>query len=61
MKVTVRWTEDDRIPDLWKERIVEIPKYPEQYMGAFAVHLHPGDIVKVLATSEPGSKLMEFN
>lgn len=52
MKVTVRWTEDERIPDSWKERVVEIPKYTKEDMGAFAVHFYPDDTVKVLVTSK---------
>ena len=52
MGVTVRWTEDDRIPDLWKERIVNVPKYTKQDIGSFAVHFYPDDTVKVLVTSK---------
>ena len=52
MKVTVRWTADDRVPDLWIERVVEIPKYTTQDMGAFAVHFFPNDTVKVLVTAK---------
>jgi hypothetical protein len=52
MNVTVRWTKDDRVPDLWKERVVDVPKYTEQDFGAFAVHFYPGDIVKVLVTAK---------
>jgi hypothetical protein len=52
MKVTVRWTEDERVPDLWKERVVDIPEYTKQDIGAFAVHFYPGEIVKVLVTSK---------
>lgn len=52
LKVTVRWTADDRLPDLWKERVVTVPKYGEQDLGAFAVHFYPGDIVKVLVTTK---------
>lgn len=52
MKVTVRWTEDDRLPDAWKERIVHAPKYTKQDIGAFAVHFYPDDIVKVLVKSK---------
>lgn len=50
LKVTVRWTADDRLPDSWKERVVVVPKYTQQDLGAFAVHFFPGDIVKVLVT-----------
>lgn len=50
-KVTVRWIGDDRGPDLWKERIVEVPNYTEKDIGAFAVHFYPGDVVKVLVTT----------
>jgi hypothetical protein len=52
MKVTVRWTGDDRVPDSWKERVVDVPKYTEQDFGAFAVHFYPGDIIKVLVTAK---------
>jgi hypothetical protein len=52
MKVTVRWTGDERIPDSWKERIVDVPKYTKQDFGAFAVHFYPDDTVKVLVTSK---------
>lgn len=52
MKVTVRWTEDDRVPELWKERIVDVPCYTEQDIGAFAVHFYPDDTVKVLVTTK---------
>lgn len=52
MKVTVRWTGDDRVADLWKERVVDVPKYTEHDFGAFAVHFYPGDIVKVLVTAK---------
>jgi hypothetical protein len=52
MKVTVRWTEDDRIPDLWKERVVDVPEYTKQDIGGFVVHFYPGDIVKVLVTTK---------
>jgi hypothetical protein len=52
MKVTVRWTEDDRIADLWKERIVDVPEYTKQDIGGFVVHFYPGDIVKVLVTAK---------
>jgi hypothetical protein len=52
MKVTVRWTEDDRFPDGWKERIVGVPEYTEQNFGSFVVHFYPGDIVKVLVTDK---------
>ena len=52
MKVTVRWTADDRVPDLWKERVVDIPEYTKDDMGAFAVHFYPDDSVKVLVTSK---------
>lgn len=52
MKVTVRWTADDRVPDLWKQRVVDIPKYTNQDMGAFTVHFYPDDTVKVLVTSK---------
>lgn len=52
MKVTVRWAEDERISDSWKERIVEIPKYTKQDISTFAVHFYPGNTVKVLVTSK---------
>ena len=52
IKVTVRWTEDERVPGSWKERVVEVPKYTKQDIGAFAVHFYPGDIVKVLVTTK---------
>jgi len=52
MKVTVRWTDDDRVPDSWKERIVDVPEYTKQDMGAFAVHFYPDDTVRVLVTSK---------
>jgi hypothetical protein len=52
MKVTVRWTDDDRVPDSWKERVVDVPEYTKQDMGAFAVHFYPDDTVKVLVTSK---------
>jgi hypothetical protein len=52
MKVTVQWTEDERIPESWKKRVVEIPEYTKQDMGAFAVHFYPDDTVKVLVTSK---------
>jgi Protein of unknown function (DUF3304) len=52
MKVTVRWTGDERLPDSWKERVVEIPKYTKEDIGAFAVHFYPDDSVKVLVTSK---------
>lgn len=51
MNVTVRWTEDDRLPGTWKERIVDVPKYTKDDIGAFAVHFYPNDTVKVLVTS----------
>lgn len=50
MKVTIRWTKDERIPSLWKEQIVEVPKYATQDIGAFVVHFYPDNIVKVLVT-----------
>jgi hypothetical protein len=50
MKVTIRWTADDRVPDLWKERVVVVPEYTEQDIGNFAVHFYPDDSVKVLVT-----------
>jgi hypothetical protein len=52
MKVTVRWTEDDRVPDLWKERVVTVPRYTKQDIGTFAVHFYPDDTVKVLVTTK---------
>jgi hypothetical protein len=52
MKVTIRWMEDGLVPSPWKERVVDVPKYTEQDLGAFAVHFYPGDIVKVLVTSK---------
>lgn len=52
MKVTVRWTEDERIPDSWKERVVDVPEYTNQDIGAFAVHFYPDDTVKVLVTAK---------
>lgn len=52
MKVTVRWTGDERIPDSWKERVVEVPRYTKEDMGTFAVHFYPDDTVKVLVTSK---------
>lgn len=51
LRVTVRWTADDRVPNLWKERVVEVPKYTERDFGTFAVHFYPDDTVKVLVTS----------
>jgi hypothetical protein len=50
MKVTVRWTADERVPELWKERIVAVPEYTEQDIGAFVAHFYPDDSVKVLVT-----------
>lgn len=52
MKVTVRWAEDERIPDSWKERVVDIPRYTKQDISTFAVHFYPDDSVKVLVTSK---------
>lgn len=52
MKVTVRWTENERIPDSWKERVVDVPEYTNQDIGAFAVHFYPDDTVKVLVTAK---------
>jgi hypothetical protein len=52
MKVTVRWTEDDRVSGGWKERVVGVPEYTEQNFGSFVVHFYPGDIVKVLVTQK---------
>lgn len=52
MKVTVRWAEDGFVPGPTKERVVDIPEYTQQDMGAFAVHFYPGDIVKVLVTTK---------
>lgn len=52
MKVTVRWTDDDRVTDSWKERVVDVPEYTKQDMSAFAVHFYPDDTVKVLVTSK---------
>ena len=52
MKVTVRWTKDDRFPDLWKKQVVNVPEYTKQDISALAVHFYPGDIVKVLVTSK---------
>lgn len=52
MKVTVRWTEDERIPDSWKKRVVDIPRYTKQDISTFAVHFYPDDTVKVLVTSK---------
>ena len=52
MKVTVRWTKDDRFPDLWKQRVVTVPKYTRKDISIFAVHFYPDDTVKVLVTSK---------
>jgi hypothetical protein len=52
MKVTVRWTEDERLPGSWKERVVDVPEYTKQDVGAFVVHFFPGNIVKVLVTTK---------
>lgn len=52
MKVTVRWSEDGLVPGPMKERIVDVPEYTKQDIGAFAVHFYPGDIVKVLVTAK---------
>lgn len=52
MKVTVRWVEDAYVLGPWKERVVNVPEYTQQDMGAFAVHFYPGDTVKVLVTSK---------
>lgn len=50
MTVTVRWTADERLPDAWKEKVVAVPEYTQQDLGAFVVHFYPGDTVKVLVT-----------
>jgi hypothetical protein len=50
MKVTIRWTEDERVPGSWKERIVAVPEYTKQDIGEFVVHFYPDDTVKVLVT-----------
>jgi hypothetical protein len=52
MKVTVRWTADERLPSSWKERVVAVPAYTKQDFGAFVVHFYPGDVVKVLVTAK---------
>lgn len=52
LKVTVRWTEDGLVPGPWKEKVVNVPEYTKQDIGAFAVHFYPGDIVKVLVTTK---------
>ena len=52
MKVTVLWTKDDRIPDLWKQRVVDVPEYTKKDIGTFAVHFYPDDTIKVLVTSK---------
>jgi len=52
MKVTVRWTSDERLPDAWKERVVNVPAYTKQDIGSLVVHFYPGDIVKVLVTAK---------
>ncbi len=52
MRVTVGWTADDRRQDAWKERIVEVPRYAKNEIGAFVVHFYPGDVVKVLVTDK---------
>ena len=51
-KVTVRWTKDDRVPDLWKQRVVDVPEYSQKDISTFAVHFYPDDTVKVLVTSK---------
>jgi hypothetical protein len=51
LKVTVRWTADQRVPNLWKERVVGVPKYTNKDFGGFVVHFYPDDTVKVLVTS----------
>ena len=51
-RVIVRWTSDERVPDLWKERIVAVPEYTDQDFGAFLVHFYPDDTVKVLVSTK---------
>lgn len=52
MKVAVRWTPDERVPELWKERIVMVPEYTKDDFGAFLVHFYPDDTVKVLVSTK---------
>lgn len=52
MKVTVRWTPDERVPELWRERIVTVPEYTKSDFGAFLVHFYPDDTVKVLVSTK---------
>lgn len=52
MKVTVRWAEDGLVSGPWKEKVVNVPEYTKQDIGAFVVHFYPGDIVKVLVTTK---------
>lgn len=52
MKVTVRWTNDDRVDTGWKERVVPVPEYTENDLGGFFVHFYPDDSVKVLVSTK---------
>jgi hypothetical protein len=51
LKVTVHWTEDDRVPGSWKERVVPVPEYTKEDIGFFVVHFYPDDSVKVLVST----------
>lgn len=52
MQVTVRWRDDEQHPDVWKEKIVDVPRYERSDIGFFAVHFYPDDSVKVLVTTK---------
>lgn len=52
MKVTVRWTEDERVPSSWKVQVLNVPRYEKRDIGMFVVHFYPNDVVKVLVTTK---------
>lgn len=52
LKVTVRWRDDEQHPDVWKEQIVDVPRYEASDIGFFAVHFFPDNSVKVLVTTK---------
>ncbi|WP_164558038.1 DUF3304 domain-containing protein [Massilia atriviolacea] len=52
LQVTVRWRDDEQHPDVWKEKIVEVPRYEPSDIGFFAVHFYPDDSIKVLVTTK---------